>query len=186
MLDELIEQFNKYNIDIPFRKGKYELIKKRKLDRQSNIIGVYNKETNKNYFDIYVEELFPLTEISLLILTLDFRDVKHRINVINDEEIINLIEIININIQTVNRLYNTLHKSLQQLKRTKNFHIFKYNKYIITVKKNFSLKISEYRETNEYTSLLINNTFESVYELLDFMENYDLLEDKNTKCCWCL
>lgn len=185
MLDELIQQFNNYNIAIPFRKGKYELIKKRKIDRESTIIGVYNRETNKNYFDIFVEEFFPLSEITYLILTLDFRDVRHRIKEINDEEIVNLIEIININIQTINRLYNTLHKYLPQLKRTKNFHIFKYNKYIITVKKNFCLKISEYRETNEYTSLLINNTFDSIYDLIDFMENYDLLEINNTKCCWC-
>lgn len=186
LLDELIKQFNKFNRDLPRGKGRFELMKKRQLDRQTFVIGVYNRETFKNYFDIVIEELYYYTKNPILIISIAFRTTKFKVYEIVTEEIVNLLENININLQTINRIYNQLRENIPNLKRTRNYHIFKFKKYIITIKDDFKLKISEYRESNEYTSLLVNNEFYDVDCLLDFIDDYELLINRKRRflCCW--
>lgn len=186
MLDDLIQQFNKFNQDLPRRKGRFELLKKRQIDQQTFVIGVYNRETFKHYFNIKIEEIFSYTKQPILILSFDFREAKMRIYEVVTEEIVNLLETITLILRTLNRMYNTLKEKIPKLKRTKNFHIFKFNKYVITITNNFRLKINEYRETNEYTSLLVNNEFNDIYDLIDFIEDYQLLIKRKRRILCCI
>lgn len=177
MLKEFIFNFN--NSELNNKYGIYDL---KKLDNYLYSVNILNNKSHKKYFKMNIIKISD---------TLVFKSIYVKSNLIikgdMQSKILKLFDELDFITKNINSLFNHLKSKLgRKIKKTKEFHVFKYKNIMISILDEFNIYINEkdYHKNEEYSSLLLlNNVFAHPDSLIDFLIRYGYYIP-NRSCCF--